>query len=328
MRLPALALFMGLTTLPAALWAADQPAGFLVQPQQVTDWKPVFGTIEARDRLPARARLGGTLTALSVVAGDEVTAGQELGRVVDPKLDSQLTALSAGIAAVQAQLSNAETELARATDLAARGATTTQKLETAQTQVTVLRAQITAQEAERQVILQQQAEGAVLAPIAGRVLSVPQAMGGVVMAGETVAELGGGGFYLRLSLPERLSAGLQLGDAITVELADGATKGTLARIYPLIESGRVQADVELSGLDADFVGARVLVQMPLAERAALMVPADYLTLREGLDFVTVTEGGTQSARLVVPGGPRLVDGVPMVEIISGLAAGETLVPHE
>ena len=325
MRLPVFALFIGLSTLPAVLPAAGEPVGFRVAPQQVTDWKPVFGTIEARDRLPARARLGGTLTALSVAAGDEVTAGQELARVVDPKLDSQLKALSAGIAALTAQLSNAETELARTTDLAARGATTTQKLETAQTQVTVLRAQVAAQEAERQVVMQQQAEGAVLAPIAGRVLSVPQAMGGVVMAGETVAELGGGGFYLRLSLPERLSAGLHLGDAITVELTGGATTGRLARIYPLIAGGRVQADVELPDLDADFVGARVLVQMPLAERAALMVPADYITLREGLDFVTLADG---SQRLVVPGAVRHIDGAAMVEILSGLTAGETLVPHE
>ena len=49
-------------------------------PVSVTEWKAVYGRIEARDRIPARARLGGTLTALDVAEGDLVTAGQVLGR--------------------------------------------------------------------------------------------------------------------------------------------------------------------------------------------------------------------------------------------------------
>ena len=40
-------------------------------PLQVTDWKAVYGRIEARDRIPARARLGGTLVAFEIKGGKE-----------------------------------------------------------------------------------------------------------------------------------------------------------------------------------------------------------------------------------------------------------------
>ena len=72
-------------------------------------------------RSPARARIGGTLVELSVVEGDEVTAGQELARIVDDKLDFQLAALSAQREALSAQLANAEADLQRGEDLLKNG---------------------------------------------------------------------------------------------------------------------------------------------------------------------------------------------------------------
>ena len=37
---------------------------FTLEPTDVTEWKAVYARIEARDRIPARARLGGTLVEL------------------------------------------------------------------------------------------------------------------------------------------------------------------------------------------------------------------------------------------------------------------------
>ena len=74
-------------------------------PVQVTDWKAVYGRVEARDRIPARARLGGTLVDLSVIEGDVVTEGQVLARIVDEKLAFQMSAVDAQLDAAKAQLS-------------------------------------------------------------------------------------------------------------------------------------------------------------------------------------------------------------------------------
>lgn len=304
----------------AALIAPLSAAAEGLQPVSVTEWKSVYGRIEARDRIPARARLGGTLVALTVAEGDTVTAGQELGRIVDEKLALRLRAVQAQADSLQAQLTNAQVELQRGEDLLARGVTTVQRLDALRTQVDVLASQIAAVEAERLVVEQQAAEGAVLAPVAGRVLQVPVAVGAVVMPGEAVALVGGGGTFLRLAVPERHATALEEGDAIGIETPAGQAQGRLARIYPLIENGRVVADVEVQGLSDRFVDARVLVRLPVGERAALLVPETALQTRSGLDFVATTAG----LRAVVPGQRHTVDGVAMVEILSGLQAGDVL----
>ena len=289
-----------------------------------TRWEAVYGRIESRDRLPARARLGGTLVSLTVAEGDSVTAGQLLARIVDDKIGFQLSALDAQLAALTAQFDNAKTELARGEDLLARGVTTVQRLDALRTQVDVLWGQIAAQQGQRRVLEQQAAEGDVLAPVAGRVLDVPVAAGAVVMPGEAVATIGGGGTFLRLAVPERHAAFLKQGDGIGIETAAGATQGTLARIYPQIENGRVIADVEVPGLSDAFVDARVLVRLPVAERMTLLVPPGAVRQVSGLDFVTVLENGAPHARAVVLGQSHDIDGQPMTEVLSGLNAGDVL----
>lgn len=311
--------------LPQALHAEG---AYTVAPMTVTDWKTVYGQIEAKDSIPARARLGGTLVELSASEGDLVQAGQPLGKVVDEKIVFQLGAIDAQISAVESQLANAQSELTRGEELKARGVVTTQQLDALQTQVAVFTQQLEAQKANRRVVEQQAAEGEVLAPISGRVLNVPVAKGAVVMAGENVATVGGGGFFLRLSVPERFAASLREGDAITIDTGNATAEGTLAKVYPLIEGGRVNADVEVAEMNSNFVGARVLVKLPVASREAVMVPAELLLTHSGLDFVMVQGAAGPIERVVVPGGHSTIEGTEMVEILSGLSGGEEVVAHE
>lgn len=293
----------------------------VVQPVAVPEWKAVYGRVEARDTLAARARVGGTLVSLDVSEGDAVKGGQRIAVVRDDKIDFQVSALDAQLKALAAQLQNAEGELVRGQTLVEKGVTTSQRLDQLRTQVDVFRNQIAATEAQRQVVVQQGAEGDVLAPNDGKVLTVPVTKGSVVMAGETVATLGGGGFYLRLSIPERHAALLEAGASLAVETADGALKGRLAKIYPQIEGGRVTADVEVADLPTDFVDARVLVRVPVGTRQAILVPASALASRSGIDTLRISSNGVESDRTVVLGERHGDD----VEILSGLSAGDAVV---
>jgi len=312
-------------SLPLALLAEDVP----LAPVSVTEWKAVYGRIEARSRIPARARLGGTLVSLEVIEGDVVTAGQVLAQVVDAKINYQLAAIDAQVQALAAQLANAKVELTRGEDLLARGVTTAQRLDALRTQVDVLTGQIAAVGADRKVVEQQGLEGAVLAPIAGRVLSVPVAAGAVVLPGEAVATIGGGGIFLRIAVPERHAVFLREGAMIEIETATGPSQGTLARIYPLIENGRVIADVEVPDLPESFIDARVLVRLPVDTRSALMVPESAVITRTGLDFVKVAGPDGTVLRTVVLGQRQTLDGAVMIEVLSGLVAGDRVVsPHE
>lgn len=325
-----------LTALTAAMLALAVPGApraedLVLEPRQVTDWKAVYGRIEARDQIPARARLGGTLVRLAVSEGDMVEAGQILGEVEDAKIAFQLGAIDAQLQALDSQLANARTELGRGEELLSRGVTTAQRLDALRTQVDVLVNQIAAQRASRRVVEQQAAEGAVLAPLAGRVLAVPVTAGAVVMPGEVVAMIGGGGVFVRLSVPERHARGLAEGDSIGIGTEAGAAEGRLAKVYPQIQNGRVIADVEVAGLDDSFVDARVLVRLPLARRSALLVPSDAVVTRAGLDYVAVRAPDDPARvveRVVVPGERIELDGVAMTEIVSGLAAGDRVVRHD
>jgi hypothetical protein len=144
------------------------------------------------------------------------------------------------------------------------------------------------------------------------------------MPGESVAMIGGGGLFLRLAVPERHAPMLSEGDLIEIDTGTGAATGRLARIYPQIENGRVLADVEVEGLDARFVDARVLVRLPIGTRDAILVPAEAITHRFGLDYLRV--GDTDPREVVVQiGESHDIDGQGMVEILAGLAEGDVVV---
>ena len=306
----------------------------VLEPSPIAEWKAVYGQIETRDRVPARARIGGTVTELDVTEGDLVVAGQRVAMVEDDKFAFQLGSIDAQLASLNAQIATARADLERGLQLIERGVITKQRLDQLQTTVDVLEGQVRSLGSERLVIQQRIAEGEILAPGAGVVLSVPLSLGSVVTPGDTAAVVGGGGIFLRLSVPERHATTLSEGDEIelgTASAADsGGRKGLLVKLYPQIEGGRVQADVEVDGLDGRFVGRRLPVRLAVGTRMAILVPETALSRHGGLDFVSVeTDGVGTQRRTVVPGGIVQVDGAIWREILSGLAAGDrVVVSHE
>lgn len=306
----------------AAAYAAPMVAAELVvQPIETAEIKALFGRIESRFVVPARSRIGGTLTSLDVTEGSEAKAGQVIARIVDPKLESQLAAADARIASARSQLENAETELKRNEELLAKGATTTQRVDQVRTTVEVARNAVAEAEAARQVTATLIEDGNVLAPADGRVLSVPVRLGAVVMPGEPVATITGGGVFLRLAIPERHAEGLALGAKVDV---DGGT-GTIEKVYPQIEQGRVIVDVTVDGLSDSFIGQRVLVRVPVAMRQVLAVPQAAIEQRAGLDLLRIKTATGEAEITVIPGSE--IDGPtgPLREILTGLRAGDTVI---
>jgi RND family efflux transporter MFP subunit len=309
-------------------------ADFTVKAVERTEFKAVFGRVEARDVVPARARLGGTIISLSAEEGAAVKSGDVIAMIADDKLALQIAAVDARLKALDAELHNALTELERAKKLLEGGITTKSRVEALQTQVDVLASQVNAAGAERAVLVQQGAEGEVLAPAPGRILSVPVTRGSVVMPGETVARIAGGGYFLRLSLPERHAAAIREGDKVLVgarglEPADqeGAAtqQGKLVKVYPEIEAGRVIADVEVGGLGDFFVGERTLVWIPVAQRRVIGVPPTAVSNRYGIDYVRLVHGAEAIDVAVITGGRFDGGDGPLVEVLSGVSGGDRLV---
>ena len=302
---------------------------YIVAPLTIDETKAVFGTVESRDTVPARARINGTVREIAVEEGSKVAAGDIIAVVTDDKLVLQEKAADAEIAALSSQLQNARTELDRVGQLFARAAVPKSQVDDAQTKVDVLVNQLDAARARRAVIDEQTKEGNVLAPLSGRVLSVPVTKDSVVIAGDTIVRIAGGGYFLRLALPERHAADIREGDVVKVgrRILSASQPspaqfqdGKLIKIYPEISDGRVLADVEVADLGDYFVGERTLVLVPIEKRTMLAVPAAAVTTRHGIDTINVVGQDGSPLEVAVVLGTSLDDG--RIEVMSGLRAGD------
>ncbi|EXL03238.1 efflux RND transporter periplasmic adaptor subunit [Aquamicrobium defluvii] len=307
---------------------------FLVQPLMVAEMKAVFGRVESRIVVPGRARIGGVVQDVRVSEGDHVTKGEVLALVVDDKLALQLRAADARLEALNSQLENARLELERAEQLRASGTGTQTRVDQARTQFEVATNQVAAAVAEKAVVEQSAKEGEVLAPATGRVLTVPVTLGSVVMAGENVARIAPGPYYLRLSLPERHAAEIVEGAEVAIgerglvqdigELP-AVHSGRISKVYPEIADGRVSADVEIEGIGDYFVNERTLVSIPVGKRSALAVPPEAVRTVHGIDYVRLAADNGEMDVAVILGEIVGDDDARRIEVLSGLRAGDRVV---
>ena len=298
---------------------------FEVTTTLVADHKAVFATVESVDTLTARTRIGGTIVDLLVDEGDMVAAGDVLALVVNEQLAPQIASATSQADSLEAELDQAREDLDRATDLFQRGIIAQARLDQAQTAVAVLEGRLASANQSRDVLVQQEREGEVLAPGAGRVLDVQSPMGSVVLPGESVAIIASDRYLLRLNLPERHARTIAEGDEIEVAGAalggDVASTGEIVQVYPLIQNGRVIADAEVAGLGSFFIGERVRVHVTVDTRQVIVITRDYVTTRFGNDFVTLDTGDGHRDVVVLLG----AEGAEGVEILAGLSAGDRLV---
>ncbi len=299
---------------------------FVVRPTEVTDRKIVFATVESVDRTVARARITGTLEELAVDEGDKVAEGQVLARIEDPKLRLEQIAIEAQIKALEADRELARIELERARTLRQRNAVPQARLDEALANFRVIEARIAAEEARRDVVLQQLEEGKVRAPVDGRVLEVHVTEGTVMLPGEVVADIATEHYILRARLPERHARFVAEGDTVWIGargLASDETvgEGRIVKVYPELEAGRVVVDIEASGIGSYFVGERARVAVDTGERSVFLVPPEYVGQRYGVDYVILESG----EEVIVQRGMKR-DGE--LEILAGLETGDRLLPVE
>jgi len=305
----------------SAGFAAEQT----VQLRVVDDQKAVIATVEPVHELLARARIGGTITTLTVKEGDRVTAGDRIALVADQKLALQMQALQERFQAQQANRDQAQINFDRVQKLRVSGVSSQAQLDQARTSLDVAERTLQALLSDRQVIQEQASQGAVLAPGTGRVLKVPVTEGSVVMPGETIVTIAANNYILRLQLPERHAQFMKAGDAILigarglqVQQQETLRRGRVVLVYPEIEQGRVIANVEVEGLGDYFVGERTRVYIATGTREALVVPEDAVYRRFGVSYVKLEDG----TEVVVQVGLPVEGGI---EILAGLHEGDVVI---
>lgn len=303
---------------------------FSAQTTTVPELKAVFGQVESRTILPTRARIGGTVREIFITEGKEVKEGEVVGRVVDDKLALELDSANAKLKEVRSQFDNAQIEFDRTQQLFSRGVSSQSQMDQARTKLTVATNQVAAAEADKSVVAQKAREGDILAPTTGRVLTVPIRVGSVIFAGEEIARIASGQYYLRLSLPERYAIEIKEGGNVRIsrrglsptEGVTTARQGRIVKIYPEITAGRVIADVDVAELGDYFVNERTLVWMPVGTRKAILVPIEAIATRHGVDYVRIAAQDGPLDVAVVLGETFLGDRGAQVEILTGLRDGD------
>lgn len=316
--------FLALLMAVIATMPALAQVEFAVTVRELPDRKAVFATVQSVDVVAARSRIGGTVRGLSVDEGSSVAAGQTIATVEDPKLGLQMAAVDARIRSLVAQKQLAQLDFERLSALRKSGTISQARLDEAQTNLSVVAGNLAALIAERAVVAESLAEGAVLAPGDGRVLHVRVTEGSVVLPGEAVAIVAADRYVLRIELPERHARFMREGDTVlvgarglAVDTGDGLRSGRITKVYPEMSNGRVIADAEIDELGDYFVGERTRVYVATGRRQAIIIPPEFLMRRYGVRYAVVKGEGEV---MVQPG--QQVDGG--IEILSGLEPGDVL----
>jgi len=317
------------------------------------------GSVESRRTIELGAELSGRITTLAVDQGDLVQAGQELLRIDDETYvadsalateevtlaESALARTDADIDRAEAVLTGALANLDRVRPLVESSVLADRELDEAQERHNVAIAELAranAARVEAKVALGtagrrlQRADAdlartTVYAPFDGIVLRRLREVGDVAVPGAGVLRLAATDtIWASVWVDEIYLGDLTVGQSARIVLRskpDEALGGTLARIGQEAdrETRELVVDVAFDDPPTDLVmGQRVDLWILLEERSNVVrVPVVELSLEGGSVGAFVVEDGKARIRALELG----ARGGEYVEVLSGLTAGESILPR-
>lgn len=277
-------------------------------------------SVEAHNRVTVRARATGTITALTVDEGAEVTAAQRLARIDRPTFAGTL-------AQARTAKAKANADLASARDQNAQGLVPKQTVKDAAFQASQAGAEVERLLAERGL-------AQVVAPLAGVVVTRHVQPGEAVSMGAPLFDLADlSELEAHLRVPERHL--LRLREGMTVEvsaegLGDARVAGRVERVAPTVDprSGTVKVVVAMGEGAAEgggpklrpgmYVRARIIVD---THPDAVLIPKRAVVYEEDRPFAfRVADGKADRVALKLGFSDR-----DEVEVLEPIGAGDQLV---
>lgn len=283
----------------------------------------VAGTAQPLLRATLSTRLMGTVTAVLVQEGAQVTAGQLLARVDARDLAAKQAQVQAGIAEAEAVRRDAVTQAERFRALYADSAATRAQLDAAETGLARAEAGARSAEAAARELDATAAYAAIRAPFAGMVTQRFVDPGAFVAPGAPIATVQD---VSRLRIVAAAAPG------VASSLRPGARlPGTIERVpVTAVVEGVVPAPsgavytvnaIVNNTRGAHPAGGAATLRLPLGTRTGLLVPVAALVRQGDLTGVRIQSSTGTSLRWVQAG---TVTG-DQVEILSGLRSGDRVV---
>jgi RND family efflux transporter MFP subunit len=295
-----------------------------VDKQPLTEMLRLDGTVEAVRESTVSAQTSGTVTELPFDIDDRVEAGELIVRLDDSEQRSRLSQAESALEEARAELADAQQNFERTRSLYQRDVVSQSQLDQARNRLDAARARVSRTEAAVDEARQQLEYTRIKAPYTGIVterlveLGESVSVGQPLMSGLSLEQL-----RVVVSIPQQYADRVRRQRNAVVTLDDGRRLDTgEMTFYPYADRSshtfrlRVRLDEPEGSL---YPGMLVRVEIPVAEREALWVPATSLYQRGELRAVYV-QGADGKARLrqVRVGAKR--DGA--LEILSGVSAGE------
>lgn len=306
----------------------DSSAAITVISQPRKLYEPVPASIQAKQATMISSRILSRIEKIHVRAGDLVDKGQLLIELEQTDLQSRLSQANAAVNSVNARLVEAKQSLARAVELSKTGVIAKADLDRAKANHDALLADLTnAKQAshEAKVAL---GFAKIFAPMNGRIVDRFAEPGDTTQPGVQLLSL-----YNPLSLRveahvrEQLAMSLSLQQQLTVVIP-ATNRQLVSTIEELVPAGNpgsrsflVKCSLHYS--EGLLPGMYARLHIPAGTQSALLVPSRTVARVGQLDVVWTVDQGVVTRRFIRTGKTADND---MVEVISGLKAGEQLLP--
>jgi RND family efflux transporter MFP subunit len=293
------------------------------------------------------ARASGYIGKRDVDIGDHVKQGQLLAEIVAPELDHQIAQAEATLAQLKSSLQQAEAnrELAKVTwdrdrplvdkgwVTAQQGTIDQQTLKAQEAAVSVAQANVTAEEAQLQVLHQQKVYQSVVAPFDGVITQRNIDVGSLVQADATSGTFmftlqQGNVIRTQVFVPQDAAFGLKPGiDAVVrvPEIPNRTFPGKVTRIADALQPGTrtLLTEVDIPNPDAALSsGIYCTVELHIPRKTpSLRISADAVIFNQGGLQVAVVENGVVHLRKI----DVVSDLGREVEVDSGVKRGDQVI---
>lgn len=295
--------------------AAKTVAAAPVAASQITDRLSAVGTVRARESIVVTAEASGIVREVLFEHGATAAKGDVLVRLDGAEARAEL-------AAARAELTNAQRAFDRASQLRRNGTIAQPVYDEAAAALEAARSNVALAELKLE-------KRTVRAPFAGRLGFRQVSPGSYLTPGEEITTLDDlDVVHVDFAVPEENLAAVAPGQRVALISAahpDRTFTGTVltvgSRVDPVSRQARVRAEVPNED-DRLRPGQMVAVEVAVAERPALMVPAAAVVAVGYQHFVFVLNDADKAERRTVTLGTRTGE---RVEITGGLQEGERLV---
>lgn len=288
------------------------------------------GTIRAVHEASVASKLLAKVTEVRIKAGDRVKKGEVLARLDDADLAARLQQAKAAAEQARARHEQAKIEHERIRNLHAAGSASPIELDRVTTGLKTAAAE---QEQAEQAVREAEttlAYATITAPIDGLIVDKRVETGDTVTPGQILLTL-----YdptrmqlvaqVRESLTRRLAVGQSIG--VMVESLGKVCEGQVSEIVPEAETASRTFAVKVTGPcpEGIYSGMFGRLLIPLDEEEVLAVPRAAIRRVGQLEMVEVVDGDAVRRRTVQTGRPLEAPHDGLVEVLSGVREGESVV---